>query len=56
MTQEKNQAKGRTRRTEAKDLPKREKELSKDEQKKVKGGKETLAVIPSRTDNSDPRL
>ncbi|HEV2764433.1 MAG TPA: hypothetical protein VGV38_15750 [Pyrinomonadaceae bacterium] len=41
---------GRTnRRTEVKELPKQEKELTRDEQKRVRGGVgETLAIIPSK--------
>ncbi len=35
---EKNEKKEQTRRTQIEDLPQEEKELSKDDQKKVKGG------------------
>ena len=38
MTKNAKDAKKQTRRTQVKELPKREKELSKDEQKKIKGG------------------
>ncbi|HEY9283498.1 MAG TPA: hypothetical protein VIP46_08595 [Pyrinomonadaceae bacterium] len=38
MAKNEKESKNRPRRTQVKDLPKKEQELSKDEQKKVKGG------------------
>lgn len=44
----------RTKRTQVKDLPKTERELSKDEQKKIKGGPQSVTFFPSvgRTDGN----
>lgn len=44
----------KTKRTQVKDLPKREKALGKDEQKKIKGGPRSVTFFPSvgRTDGS----
>ena len=36
-----------SRRTQVKELPKQEQELSKDEQKKIKGGPNSMQWIPS---------
>lgn len=43
-----------TRRTQVKELPRKEKELSRGEQQKIKGGPRTSAFFPSigRTDGS----
>ena len=45
MAKDTKQTKEPKRRTQVKELPKREKELSKDEQKKVKGGPTTGGAI-----------
>ena len=54
MAKDKSEDKGGKRRVEVRKLPAREKELSGEERKQVKGG-ETLAVIPSLKDSRDPR-
>ena len=43
------------RKTQVKELPKHERELSKDEQKKIKGGPQTISFLPSvgRREGSD---
>ena len=68
MAKNTKEAESRKRRTQVRELPKPEKELSKGEQKTVKGGLgapgnfgdtpglNTIAVIPSAKDNSDPRV
>ncbi|HEY0080768.1 MAG TPA: hypothetical protein VGB73_19355 [Pyrinomonadaceae bacterium] len=51
---EKREHKSMRRRTQVKELLREQKELSRDEQERVKGGRETLAIIPSRQDGSNP--
>ena len=46
MPEKKNENKPK-RRTQVKELPKNEKELSKGEQKKIKGGPQTVSFLPS---------
>lgn len=47
---EKKESKAEKRRTQVKELPKPEQELSKEEQQKIKGGPKFIFTIPSLTE------
>jgi hypothetical protein len=54
MAKSTKETKKQTRRTQVKELPRSEEELSKAEQKKIKGGPQSVTFFPSvgRTDGS----
>lgn len=55
MTKNAKESKKQPRRTQVKDLPKPEQELSKDEQKKVKGGSLLHNIMDGIIDNPPKR-